>query len=231
MANRIIDKKAINWQEQSSSKLNYHLLFDGPAAGRQESETPEKGEPEAPDIEEILKQRRLEEERNLMQARNKAFEEGREAGHKEGYANATEDMQDKVAFLEQAVREASVAWQQNQDLLKTELLSLAFEIAEAVVGVPLKSPEIKQRLETELMPMIQELDSTTQPVLWVAREDFEFVESLVEEYGGRSGVILRVGSTCKPGEYQLETNKEKVVRDYKIILNDFRESLNLPHPD
>ncbi|MCC5926862.1 MAG: hypothetical protein JJU41_09920 [Bacteroidetes bacterium] len=234
MSRRVIDKKAINWQEQSSSKLNYQLIFDGTAKkDAKHDHVAESGEapaPETPDIEEILHQRRLEEERNLMKARNEAFEEGRSQGHKEGYAKATDDMQHKVAFLEEALRDAHKAWQQNQDILKGDILSLAFEIAEAVVGVPLKLPEIKQRIESELVSMIQELDSISQPVLWVAREDFEFVESLVEEYGGRSGIILRVGSTCKPGEYQLETNKEKVVRDYKVILNDFRESLALPHP-
>lgn len=229
MSRRVIDKKAVNWQEQSSSKLNYQLIFDGPAK-KEAQDVAEKPAPSAPDMEEILRQRRMEEERNLMKARNEAFEEGRQQGHKEGYEKATSDMQHKVAFLEEALRDAHKAWQQNQDILKGDILSLAFEIAEAVVGVPLKLPEIKKRLENELLAMVQELDSISQPVLWVSREDFEFVESLVEEYGGRSGIILRVGSTCKPGEYQLETNKEKVVRDYKVILNDFRESLTLPHP-
>lgn len=227
MSHRVIDKKVINWQELPSSKLSYHQIFDGMPV--QEEAGEEKLKAESPDVEDILKQRRLEEERNLMKARNEAFEEGRAQGNKEGYAKATDDMQHKVAFLEEAIRQAHTAWQQNQDILKGEILSLAFEIAEAVVGVPLKLPEIKQRLEGELLAMIQELDSITQPVLWVSREDFDFVQSLVEEYGGRSGIILRVGSTCKPGEYQLETNKEKVIRDYKVILGDFRESLTLPH--
>jgi len=54
------------------------------------------------------------------------------------------------------------------------------------------------------------------------------VESLVEEYRDRFTVHLKVENELNPGEFKLETKREKVVKDFKLQLQDFKDALNLP---
>jgi len=229
MARKVIDRDSFAWRDDNRSRLNYHMIFDENWKDPEEEAKEEKRI--QPNVEEILAKRRIEEERRLADVRQKAFEEGLATGRQEGLATAKSEMQSKIAVIERALREAHQAWARNQELLKPGVLQLVFEVAEAVIGVPNRSAELKKHLENELVPLLEALDKASQPVLWVSEDDYQFVDHLVEQYSAKSGLMLRVGNTCKPGEYQLESNRQKVVRDYKMLLNDFRDSLMLPEFD
>lgn len=225
MPRRIIEKESFIWQDENRSRLNYQNLFDQNQERQGEEDV--AAEPVV-DIEEVLRKRSLEEEKRLAVVQNEAYEKGLREGRQEGYDRSRSEMEHMTVMLERAIREAHEAWKQQQELLSPGLLNLAFEMAEAIIGIPVDNPELKERLEQELIPLVDKLERVSQPVLWVASEDYEYIEHLIEKYADKSGIMLRVGNNCKPGEYQLETNEKKVQRDYKAMLNDFRESLMLP---
>jgi flagellar biosynthesis/type III secretory pathway protein FliH len=229
MARKVIDRNSFAWRDDNRSRLNYHMIFD--ENWKDPEEQAEEEKKIQPNIEEILAKRRIEEERRLAATEQKAFEDGLRQGRQEGLNTAKVEMNSKIAVIERALREAHQAWIRNQELLKPGMLHLIFDVAEAVIGVPNRSAELKKHLENEIVPLLEALDKAAQPVLWVSEDDFQFVDHLVEQYAAKSGIMLRVGNNCKPGEYQLESNRQKVVRDFKMLLDDFRESLILPQFD
>ncbi|MEX2657559.1 MAG: hypothetical protein WD272_08605 [Balneolales bacterium] len=217
MARKIIDKDKISWSDDSRFKLNYEMIFD-------ENQQDQKSS----DIKNILKKKQDEWKSELEEVKSQAFERGLAQGNKEGFEKALLETDKKLAVLENGFREAVDAWQANQELLKPGLLKLVFDISEAILGIPIKNGALRSRLEKDLSTLFQELDASSKPVLWISAEDYEFIEKLHRQYAEKTGVVIRVSDRCNPGEYQLETNREKIVRDFRNMLNDFKESLILP---
>jgi len=217
MPRKIIEKNKFAWQDGSNFRLNYQMVFDEKAPDL-----------EMPNVDELLKDQnekwRLEREK----VRREAFEKGLLKGRREGFESAQADLEARLTPLREAFQKAQQAWQQNQELLKPGLLNLVFEISESILGIPITNGSMRNKLEEELRTLLQEMDKKTRPVLWVSNDDFELVESLREEFADTTGVVVRVSKHCNPGEFQLETSREKVVRDFRQMLKDFKESLILP---
>lgn len=217
MSRKIINKKKFSWQDDDSFKLNYQMVFDDKKTGR-----------ETPDVNKILKEQQEKWAAERETARQEAYEKGYQQGYHEASETVRSEMDSRVTLIKQEFDAAREAWSQNQELLKPGLLNLVFDISEAILGVPITNGSMRNKLEEELGALFQEMDNKSRPVLWVSAEDYEFVESLQKEYAESSCVVLRVSKHCNPGEFQLETNREKVVRDFQQMLKDFKESLILP---
>lgn len=218
MSRKIIDKKKFSWDDKDSFRLNYQMIFDEKV----------KSDKNFPDYKEILKSRDDEWSRKLDAEQKEAFNNGLTQGREEGYKIARAEIDKKLGGLEHEFKTAQAEWREHQQLLKPGLLNLVFDISEAILGMPVTNGTMRNRLEEELSTLFQQLDKKTRPVLWVSAEDFEFIESLEKQYADSTGVVVRISERCNPGEYQLETNREKVVRDFRQMLHDFKESLILP---
>ncbi len=219
MSRRIIDKSKFSWKEEDRFKLDYKMVFED----RKPLE-----EPEVPDVDQILEAKLNEWNKQLEKARKVAFEQGYKQGRSDGMSQAREELDQRLGSLGSQFQSAFEAWKSNVDLLKPGILQLVFDITEAILEMPVTNGTMRNKLEAELSELIQEVDKKSRPVLWVSADDYELAESLITEYGENTGVILRVGKNCKPGEYQLDTNREKIVRDFRQMLYDFKDSLILP---
>ncbi|MDI6401984.1 FliH/SctL family protein [Balneolaceae bacterium ANBcel3] len=217
MSRKIIDKTKLAWQDDQQFRLSYQMVFDE-----------KKDENESVNVSEALKAERQKWAAETEAARKEAFGQGYKLGREEGYSDAGAEMDQRIASLRQAYMEAIQAWEAQQKLLKPGLLNLVFDIAEKILGIPVTNGAMRNKLEEELSILFQQIEKESRPVLWVSAEDFDFVESLQEKYAEKTGVVLRIGKQCNPGEFQLETNQEKVVRDFRQMLHDFKESLILP---
>lgn len=219
MSRKIINKNRFSWQEEDRFKLNYQMVFDDKPAGDAEK---------APDIDKVLNEQyekwRIEREK----IRKESFEKGLQQGRKEGYDSAAAELDSRIQPLKKELKDAHLAWKQYQELLKPDLLNLVFDLSEKILGVPVTNGTMRNQLEEELRALLQEMDRATRPVLWVSQEDYDLVESLQKEYADTTGIVIRVSNHCNPGEFQLETNREKVVRDFRQMLKDFKDSLILP---
>lgn len=219
MSRKVIDKNKFSWKEEERFKLDYKMVFE-------DRKTVE--ESAAPDIDQILETKLKEWNHELEKARKVAFEQGYSQGRKDGMTRAREELDQRLGSLENQFQSAFEAWKSNMDLMKPGILQLVFDITEAILEMPVTNGTMRNKLETELSELMQDIDEKSKPVLWVSADDYELAESLIKEYGESTGIILRTGKYCKPGEYQLETNREKIVRDFKQMLYDFKESLILP---
>jgi flagellar biosynthesis/type III secretory pathway protein FliH len=224
MARKIIDREKFSWREDDRFRLNYQMIF--------EDQKDRKSEPAGPDVGDVLKNKEAEWNQRLEKARSEAYEQGLEKGldqgRREGLETARMEIDARIGTLEKALIEAREEHRMYQNLLKPGLLNLVFEIAEAILAVPITNGTMRNKLEEELTALFQELDTKTRPVLWVSADDYDFVESLIKKLGDSTGITIRMSKHCNPGEYQLETNREKIVRDFRQMLNDFKESLILP---
>ncbi|MDG5766749.1 FliH/SctL family protein [Balneolales bacterium ANBcel1] len=217
MSRKIIDKKKFSWKDDGSFRLNYRMVFDE-----------QKPEAAPPDVDSLLREQHEKWLLEREKIRTEAFEKGREQGRREGYDKAAGELEARLEPMRREFEAARAAWKEHQEALKPGLLNLVFDISEAILGVPITNGTMRNKLEEDLRLLLQELDRKARPVLWVSSEDFDLVESLQNEYAEATGVVVRVSSHCNPGEFQLETNREKVVRDFRQMLHDFKESLILP---
>lgn len=224
MSSRIIDERKINWDRTPSNTLSYRMIFDeNYATGKQDEE-----QKAAPDYEEILKQNNREWEQKLRQSRREAYEAGIEEGTKRGYQEANSQIDEKIERISDQLSHAHAEWQERQKMLDPGVLDLAFELAESILEIPVENPAIRECMKKELEPILQRLDDNTRPVLWVSVEDAEFVQELKEENAPKSTINLRTDKTLNSGEFKLETSRETVIQEFKTLLTDLKESLNLP---
>ncbi len=219
MPKKIIDRNRFSWEDDDRFRLDYTKVFE---------DRKHVAGPQGPDIDQVLQEKLKEWNERLENTRRQAFDQGYRQGHDEGVALARRELDQRLDGMAGQFRAAADEWKATMELLKPGLLNLVFDLAEAILEVPVTNGTMRNKLERELHELLQDLEKDSRPVLWVSREDHDMVASLVTEYEGSTGVMVRVGNTCKPGEYQLETSRERIVRDFREILKDFKDSLILP---
>lgn len=218
---KIIDGTKINWNRKAQDTLSYRMLFeDGPAVAEPEEE--------APDVEKILRENNGQWEERLRQARQDAYEAGVEEGFKKGYKEAENLLDDKIAVLSKQLDRAHEEWQERQKLMDPGMLDLAFDLAESILNIPVENPAIRENMQNELEPLLRQIDEANRPVLWISKGDEEFVSSVKEDNAPRTTINIRIDKALNPGEFKLETKNESVVHQFGILLQDLKESLNLP---
>lgn len=223
MARKIIGKESFTWHDDNHSRLSYQMVFgDGLKAEEADSEENNAR------IEDILLARQKEEREKLEAAREEAFSLGFEKGRNEGLIAGRADMKTTLSTLELAFEQAREEWRAMQNILHPGLLHLIFDICEKILGVPVQNETVRKHLEEELCDIVQKIEKSAQPVLWVSEADFAYVVDLVERFAGDTGIVVHATPKCLPGEYQLESNREKIVRNYRLMLRDFSDTLMLP---
>lgn len=218
---KIIDDTRINWNRKDQNTLSYRMLFD-------DGTSIANPEEEAPDVEEILRKNNQQWEERLRLARQDAYDAGVTEGYTKGYEEAGALLDEKAAQLSDQLNRAHDEWQQRQKLLDPGVLNLAFELAESILEIPVENPAIREKMKTELEPLLQRIDDSTRPVLWVSAQDQEFVRTIKEDNAPQTTVNIRINKELNPGEFKLETSRESIVQQFNTLLQDLKESLNLP---
>jgi flagellar biosynthesis/type III secretory pathway protein FliH len=221
MSRNIIDRERFVFNDDTSSKrLSYRTIF---------GEEPENQADDATSVEERyikeLNQLRRTMQAEVEKAREDGFRRGHDTGFREGFDQASTDIDRRVTQIERALKEASREWRAIQEELHPGVLKMIFEICESVLGIPFEDHDIRKKMESELMVLFQELDGASKPVLWVHEGDLAFAGDLISRYAKRIGIQVRPAEKCKPGEYVLETNKERIIRDYQLMLREFVENM------
>ena len=221
---KILDDKHISWSGNENARLNYQMIFEECEA----SNSGTSSEPEEIDLEELLRQTNLEWEVKLEKAREEALAEGFEKGRKQGLEQARGEIDEKLAALENAFKQAHSEWRQRQEFLEPGLLDLVFDISEAILGIPVSNPAIREELERELGNVLQEVDEQAKTQLWVSESDYGYVEKLTEMDLYPGSINIQISKECNPGEFKLENNRETIIRSFREMLKDFKDSLSLP---
>jgi flagellar biosynthesis/type III secretory pathway protein FliH len=231
-APRVLDNEQINWYKENNTKLNYKMLFS-------ESEEPPKEvleleEAEVVELspEEMVQQARIDRDMKwklkVEKTREEAYDVGYEEGKAAGYMHAQFDLEKKLDFINDTIERGLNEWKRRQELIDPGILDLAFEIAETILGFPVEHPEIRNKLELSLGPLLERIDNQSKPVLLVAESDFEYIQLLKEEYAPNTFIKIRVDQNCRPGEFRFESTDEVVVQNVKNTLIEFRKNLPIP---
>lgn len=222
--NRIINNERISWRSEGEDRLNYQMIFEEKDPEQEE----QIAERQRADMEKQLAQRDREWKRKLAEARTKAFNEGKELGLRQGYKEAREEIDGKLSVIEEGLRAAHAEWKERQESLEPGLLDLVFDIAESILGIPVENPAIRDQLDTELGELLQKVDKETRPRLLVSERDYEYVLKLKDRHCPNSTVSIRASDRCNPGEFELDTDRETMVRNFQTMLRDFADNLTLP---
>lgn len=229
---KILNTEQINWYEEEDNELNYQIAFDGNdglgSNGEEETESDDKGEQEQVDVKTLLRERDQKWKKRLKKAREISFAKGVEEGRKKGYRKAEEEIDEKLETLRGIFEQAHKKWLERHRALNPGLLDLTFDLVEEIVGIPVENPQIRETLEEELSELLHEAENRLKPVLWVSKEDYNFVENLVKKYAPEISINIRVSKEYNPGEFEFETEKKTVVYSFKEMLHDFRENISLP---
>jgi flagellar biosynthesis/type III secretory pathway protein FliH len=198
------------------------MLFDEAPA------TVAEPEEEAPDVEEILRENNEYWKTQLRQARQESFEAGVDEGYSRGHKEAEELLDQKADKLSDQLKAAHTEWQEQQKIINPGVLDLAFELAESILELPVENPAIREKMQSELEPVLRRIDESTRPVLWISEEDEKFIKEIKEDNAPRTTINIRIDKSLNTGEFKLETSRESIVHQFKELMQDLKESLNLP---
>ncbi len=228
---RVLDPSQINWFKGNSTKLNYKMLF-------KEAEVPldilQMEDTEALELspEETLEQARIERDHKwrlkVEKTKDSAYKEGYEDGKTAGYMQAQYDLEKKLDTIYTMIEGGIKKWEMRQELINPGILDLAFEMAEAILGYPIKNKKIRVKLQESLQPLLERIDNQSKPVLLVAETDFEYIKLLKEEHAPKSFLKIRIETSYRPGEYRYESKDEVVIQNIKNTLSEFRKKLSIP---
>lgn len=221
---KVLQNNQISWFNEGSKRLNYQMIFNESEVKNEEDEYTE----ESTDINQLLDERDARWKRKLEQVRNEAYAEGFNAGQTEGLDTARAEIDQKLSVIRQALDEAHAEWKTRQEILEPGLLDMVFEISESILGIPVENPAIRESIEEKLTPLLQKVNEQSQPILWVAEEDLEFIKSLKNDFSKSMVLNIQTSEECNPGEFRLETNEETVVQSFQEMLQEFKKTLMLP---
>lgn len=230
---KIIDKEQLNWQEEEAARLDYQSVFDD-GSGEEEQADSEQlpndvvKEKVEIDVSALMRERDRMWKLRLRKARDHAFSQGFESGKMEGIKEARAEIDSKLATLREAFEKAHDEWRKRQEFLDPGILDLIFDISESILEIPVENPEIRKKLDRELGDLLRQIDEKSRPTVWVSESDYEYVGKLKEERAPHATININVSDECNPGEFKIDTDRESVIHNFRIMLRDFKDKLSLP---
>jgi len=228
---RVLENEQITWYKDSNTKLNYKMLFNDGDISLDLIQTQEQDEIVI-NPEQMVQQARIDRDRKwklkVDKTREDAFTAGYEDGKAAGYHLAQKELESKLDFIHETIESGLNEWKKRQELIDPGLLDIAFEISEAILGIPVEHPEIRNKLELSLGPLLEQIDNQSKPVLLVAESDFEYIQLLKNEYAPDTFIKVRVDKSCGTGEFRFESTNEVVVQNVKNTLKEYRNNLPIP---
>lgn len=221
---KVLNSGMVEWSEKESRRLSFDMVFK-----ELEPETePEGTEEIQPDPEVLLAELNREWEARLAKEVQAAREEGIQQGKEEGYAKASKEFSDQLYSVNEMLEAAHDEWKQRQELLEPGILDLVFELSEGILGVPVDNPQLENALKNRLLPILQQLEEETKPVIRVAKRELDTVKMLKEVFAPKTHMIIEKDEKLNPGEFEVETNEEHLVHTFRAMLDDLRKEMDLP---
>jgi flagellar biosynthesis/type III secretory pathway protein FliH len=208
-----------------SLKLSYDMLFENNSFEEEPSADSNEG-PKSISPEEMNKrlckkddqwQKRLEKEQ-----RN-AEESGFKKGYAEGESKAEEKYMKQIGNLEEMLQQTDQKYNQAFEELKPHLAGLSFDMADKILDIPFKHEELQKRVREEISQLIEKLNEALHVKVVLSEADFNALKDGFEEI---SHVTLQIDEDFKPGEYTVETKKEYIIKSFKKMIADFKESVS-----
>lgn len=218
---------------ENSLKLSYDMLFQN-AAYESETENATAEEPELltpEEVEKLLQERDEQWEARLQEECARAKQSGLDEGTVTGKAKAEEAMQLRLVSIQEMMGEMDHEFNQALEELKPHMAALVFEIIEKVLDIPFQHAELQERVQEEIVKFVEILDEELHVKVTVSEQDFEAVGQTLDKRKGVDHFTLRPDEGCKPGEYVIETKKESIIKNFKKMVADFKETISFGEVD
>lgn len=225
MKNNIIDSNSLQVENGESRRLSYKMLFDDPGNGNHSNgfhkQVPFK------EHREMLEKAEDEWRLKLEEAKTEAYQRGLEYGMKKGEEQAISEMDRKKEWMEDVISAIENQISELMDDLKPQVATLVFDITEKIMGLPVKSEKLREQVTKEVKKLVSSFDRNIQVKLVVASSDYEFVSQALKELPNPERVQLSKSEKLSAGEYTVDTPNERIVKNFRKMLLDFREEVAL----
>ncbi len=214
-------------------KLSYDMIFENGASGHGgDTATAERPSSySAEEVDKMLQERDDQWKQRLVKECDEARESGFAAGYDEGQTKAEEIYEKQFATLEGMMNELDTEIKGVFDALKPHVDGLIFSITEKVLDIPFEDKRLQQRVQDEVIRFVETLDEALQIRVKLSEADYEGVRRALDDKTGIDNITLRVDETQKPGEYAIETKKECIIKNFKKMVADFKESISFAESD
>ena len=156
---RILDNTQVNWFEGDVNRLSYQMIFDDQEF--EEPVTEEQPVEEEIDVAALLEENNAEWQQKLDEAKEEYYQSGFDEGFEKGLAEARAELDAKLQVLAQALEAGQKKWEEQQNMLNSGMMEVAFSMAESILNVPVEDPAVSAHLEEKLGRLLQQVDEVT----------------------------------------------------------------------
>lgn len=229
MENNVIDSNNLQVDTGECRRLSYKMLFsDSPHAKSNGTET--RGDRDPITLKEHQKNLREAEEKwqvKLEEVSAEAYQKGLEEGFKKGEKKAQAVMEQKGELMKEVVCGIENHINELMDELKPRIATLVFDITEKILGLPLKSEKLGKEVTEEVGKLLLSFDRDIHVKLIVSSSDYGFMVRALKDLPNAERVQLSKSDELSTGEYTVDTENERIVKNFKKMLLDFRDEVAL----
>ncbi|MEX0769871.1 MAG: FliH/SctL family protein [Balneolaceae bacterium] len=207
--------------------MNYDSLFQGTLV-ESDQDSHESGQSQMitqSEFEELLDRYKKEwaekQEALLEQEKEKSFQKG----YQKGSSQTNKKIQNTSEAVLNAFNEIEKKVNQLMTEVKPQIAEMIFDIAERIIEHPIVNESMHQRVRQQIDRVIDQISDNLNIRVEVSSDEFELIKELLESRMSSEHITLTSSDHLQPGEFIVDTNREKIVKKFKKSLNDFRESV------
>jgi flagellar biosynthesis/type III secretory pathway protein FliH len=212
------------------NRLSYKMIFENEEAIKTRKLIPEE------EVELMLEQRNVEWQKRVKLEQIKSHREGYDKGYTDGsreatektYASTKEEITQSFSSLQEAFNHIESNINELHKSIEAGFCSLVFTMAEQVIGIPVHHSKLEEQLKNELQKIFKSMDEAQKIELWCSPNDQQHIANLTTEMNLQK-IYITADPELNPGEYRIETNNRKVIRDFKKSLSELQDQLTIEH--
>lgn len=179
------------------------------------------------EVNEMLREQESEWQEKMQEMKHEVEQEARQEGIAEGKKLMKTEMESRLETLEESIKKAGESFQNIIDELKPYMASMVFDLAEKVLNQSLKDKKLHKSVEADIDEILKELENETRATITVSAEDLDHIDRFVEKKRSGEPITVKASDSLKTGEYTIDTCSERIVKNFRKILKDFREKVSL----
>ncbi|TNE71801.1 hypothetical protein EP331_08470 [bacterium] len=211
---KLIYRERLQQDEVEKTRLSYEDLF--------QVKTDEEV-----DYQEVLERNNLEWTRRVNETRQLAIKEGYDAGLTDGETQARKRIDEQLHHFEAALMEIDRRLHQTIEEIKPGIVSLVFDMAEKVIGVPVENDSLKTWVVDTVRTTLETITDHSKIKITVAEADYDAVKELMEKLPEFKKVTVTYTGRLNPGEFEIDSPHHAVLNSFSKKLDDLRAAAPL----
>lgn len=206
---KLIFRERLNQDTVEKTRLSYEDLFQVKSD-------------EDVDYQEVIERNNLEWTRRVNETRQIAIKEGYDAGLTDGETLARKRIDEQIHHFEATLTELDKRLQQTIEEIKPGIVSLVFDLAEKVIGVPVENEKLKVWVVDTIRHTLESITEHSKIKITVAEADYDSVKELIDKLPDLKKVTVNYSGSLNPGEFEIDSPHHAVLNDFSKKLEDLR---------